>query len=87
MYLKRPENIIKEKGWKGAAPALIKYGLVAFGLQFLAIYLGANHPLVLVIVGGIALIALFLYAWRAPEEVRLVEVLVPQPNKKLQSDR
>lgn len=87
VYLKRPENIIKEKGWKGAAPTLIKYGLVAFGLQFLAIYLGANHPLVLVIVGGIALIALFLYAWRAPEEVRLIEVLVPQPNKKLQSDR
>ncbi|WP_434534423.1 hypothetical protein [Alcanivorax sp.] len=87
VYLKKPENIIQEKGWKGAAPTLIKYGLAAFGLQLLAIYLGANHPMVAAIIGGIALIALLFYGWMAPEEVRLVEALVPQPNKKLQSDR
>ena len=87
VYLRKPGNLIQEKGWKGAAPILIKYGLAAFGLQGLAIYLGANHPIVAAIIEGIALIALLLYAWIAPEEVHLVEALVPQPNKKLQSDR
>lgn len=87
VYLRKPENLIQEKGWKGAAPVLIKYGLAALVLQILGIYLGANHPMVAAIIGGIALISLLLYALLAPEEVRLVEALVPQPNNNLQSDR
>lgn len=87
VYLRKPENLIQEKGWKGAAPVLIKYGLAALVLQILYIYLGANHPMVAAIIGGIALISLLLYALLAPEEVRLVEALVPQPNNNLQSDR
>lgn len=87
VYLRKPENLIQEKGWKGAAPILIKYGLAALVLQILGIYLGANHPMVAAIIGGIALISLLLYALLAPEEVRLVEALVPQPNNNLQSDR